>query len=215
MIDAVDGPGRAARAGVALLRAPPGRVQGDPGALRDRELTAVAILAELGDARRFSPRAKRSVTPAWTSPSTSPISAARPGTSPAKDRPRCAGRYEAAQAARRTTSPDRAYYASRPPSGSAATAPASRSHASCSSAASHAARTRRRGPRARLTTLPRARLVSSRSPMPRGRLPACCCRHVRWTAYKDRAAATLHPAGTIAVGTAVAGGPRTDPSVRV
>ena len=47
-----------------------------------------------------------------TSPCTSPTSAARPGTSPAKDRRRCAGRcIEAAQSARRRTrSPDRDYY---------------------------------------------------------------------------------------------------------
>ena len=32
--------------------------------------------------------------------------------------------------------------------------------------------------------------------MRRGRLPACSCRHTRWTALKDRAAATLPPAGS-------------------
>ena len=48
---------------------------------------------------------------AWTSPSTNPTITAPPGTSPAKDRLRCAGRYiEAAQRARFPASPDRPYY---------------------------------------------------------------------------------------------------------
>ena len=42
------------------------------------ELTSVAILAELGDCPASPPRATRSATSAWTSPSTSPISVARP-----------------------------------------------------------------------------------------------------------------------------------------
>src|SRR5450631_3794423 len=49
------------------------------------ELTSVVILAG------SRPRAKRSVTPAWTSPCTHPINAALPAICPGKDRPR-AGR---------------------------------------------------------------------------------------------------------------------------
>jgi hypothetical protein len=69
------------------------------------------------------------------SPSTSPMSTARPGISPGKDRPRCAGRYT-----KQRKSPGRARAAptasitSKPSSGSAGTARASRSHASCSNA---------------------------------------------------------------------------------
>ena len=44
------------------------------------ELTAVTILAELGDAAASPRRATRSATPGWTSPSISPTSAAPPGT---------------------------------------------------------------------------------------------------------------------------------------
>ena len=43
------------------------------------EMTAVTILAELGDARRFSSSRDASAMPASTSPSTSPTGAARPG----------------------------------------------------------------------------------------------------------------------------------------
>ena len=78
------------------------------------------------------PRARRSATPGWTSPCTSPISAARPGTSPARGRPRCAGRcmrprrsHGAASAARPRLLPRGQR------SGSAATARACRSRASC------------------------------------------------------------------------------------
>ena len=43
-------------------------------------LVAVTILAELGDCTRFSSSVSPFGTPAWTSPCTSPISIARPGT---------------------------------------------------------------------------------------------------------------------------------------
>jgi hypothetical protein len=56
-------------------------------------LTAGAILAELGDARRFSSaRAKPSAMPVPTSPCISPTSAARLDTCRARDRRRCAWR---------------------------------------------------------------------------------------------------------------------------
>ena len=56
------------------------------------ELAEVTILAELGDARRFPTPATLSASPAWISPSTNPTIDVPPGTSPAKGRPRCAGR---------------------------------------------------------------------------------------------------------------------------
>ena len=56
------------------------------------ELTAVTILAELGDCTRFSSSRQAVRYAAWTSPCFSPISVARPGTSPVKGRRRCAGR---------------------------------------------------------------------------------------------------------------------------
>ena len=99
-------------------------------------LVAVTILAELGDCRRFSSSGRRSATPGWTSPSTSPISTARPGTCRRQGPPALRwALYEAAQAARRQGSARTATTTCRQPSGSAATAPACRSRASCSSAA--------------------------------------------------------------------------------
>ena len=49
-----------------------------------------------------------------TSPSTNPTSIARPGTSPAKDRPRCAGRCTRPRRSRAgRAQPDRDYYLQR------------------------------------------------------------------------------------------------------
>ena len=81
----------------------------------------------------FTTRATSCATPAWTSPSTSQMSAARPGISPVKDRPRCAGRFmrQRKSPGRGARSPDRPCTTSKPSSGSAETARASRSHASC------------------------------------------------------------------------------------
>ena len=72
----------------------------------------MTILAELGDCTRFShPPGKRSATPGWTSPSSSPISAARPGHLSRQGPPALRwALFEAAQVARRPTSPDRDYY---------------------------------------------------------------------------------------------------------
>jgi transposase len=93
-------------------------------------LTSITILAA------SAPRARRSATPGWTSPCTSPTRAALPATSPDKAPRRCAGRCSkppnAPAGPRRpttTTTPRR-------PPASAATAPAWPSPASCSSAAS-------------------------------------------------------------------------------
>ena len=85
--------------------------------------------------------ATRSVTRAWTSPSISPTSIARPASSPAKDRQRCAGRCTRPRNKPGIPAAPTASTTSRPPSGSAVTARASRSPANCSSAATSASRT--------------------------------------------------------------------------
>ena len=99
------------------------------------ELTAVTILAELGDARRSPTAVTLSGTPAWTSPCTSQTSIARPASSPAKDHPRCVGRCMKPRKSRVAQAAPTAPTTCRPPSGSAATAPAWPSRASSSSAA--------------------------------------------------------------------------------
>ena len=83
------------------------------------ELTAVTILAELGDAGGSRPRATPCATPGWTSPCTSPISAARPGISPARGRRRCAGRCSRPPSPPRAPAAPTATTTARPPSASA------------------------------------------------------------------------------------------------
>src|SRR4051795_10074841 len=75
------------------------------------ELTAVTILAELGDARRFS-SSRHAVR-----------YAARPATSRAKVRPRCAGRCSKPPRPRGARAHPTAPTTTRPPNASAATAP--------------------------------------------------------------------------------------------
>ena len=110
------------------------------------------------------PADRRSATPAWTSRSISPTSAARPDTSPAKDHPHCVGR---------STKPR------KPRAGPAAlTAPASPSPANCSSAASTSCANSATKPYN--PPDPARRSVRARpflTPMPRGPLPRCRCRH--------------------------------------
>ena len=75
------------------------------------ELTAVTILAELGDARRFSSSREAVRSPGWTSPCISPINAAPPGTSRRQGPPALRwALFEAAQSAARSGSPDREYF---------------------------------------------------------------------------------------------------------
>ena len=142
------------------------------------ELTAVTILAELGDARRFS-SSRHAVRYAGLDITVhSPTSAAPPGTSRARDRRRCAGRCSKPPRRRAGPAAPTAAITTRPPSVSAATAPASRSPASCSSAAStpcatSATRAWRPPEKSSVRALP------SVTPMHRGRLPACSCRHDR------------------------------------
>ena len=183
-------------------------LQGADGPLRDRgadrghdprrarRLHAVLLLARTPSA-----------TPGWTSPCTSPISAARPGTSPAKDRRRCAGRCSRPPSrAPAAQLPDRAYYrAGRRAARRQPRVPVGRAQAA-QAQLPHAARARRGGARSP-HDLPRC------APSPSShRCAAAGSRHApaatpAWTAQKDRAAATLPPAGSIAVGTAVAGSP--------
>jgi transposase len=96
------------------------------------ELTAVTILAELGDCRRFS--SSCSGTPASTSPCISAISAARPGTSPVRGRRRCAERCMRPPTSRGALALRTGTTTCRRPSARVATAHACRSRANCSSA---------------------------------------------------------------------------------
>ena len=101
------------------------------------ELTAVTILAELGDARRFANSRDAVRYAGWTSPCTSQTSIARPASSPAEDHPRCVGRYTKPRKSRVAQAAPTAPTTCRPPSDSAATAPAWPSRGSSSSAADH------------------------------------------------------------------------------
>ena len=105
------------------------------------ELTAVTILAELGDTRRFQNSRDAFAPRGWTSPSTNLTSTARVGTSPARARPRCAGRCMKPRNAPGSRPAPTARTTCKPQSGSAVTAPVSPWPASCSSAATSASRT--------------------------------------------------------------------------
>ena len=100
------------------------------------ELTAVTILAELGDARRFS-SSRHAVRYAGLDITVHQSDQRRAAGHLSRQGPPALrwALFEAAQAARRPAAPTAAT-TTRPPSASAATAPASRSRASCSSAAS-------------------------------------------------------------------------------
>ena len=130
-------------------------------------LTSVVILAELGDARRFS-SSREAVRYAGLDI-----------TVHASDKRRAPGHlsrqgppvlrwalYEAAQTARRKTAPTTPT-TGKPPSASAATAPASRSCASCSNAATtHSASSATRRSRPRETLPVRASLTITDAPRP-------------------------------------------------
>ena len=156
MIDAVQVADRSAGSGAALLRAPPGRLSGGEGAIRDR----------CADERRDPRRARRHppvlllqrggpLRRSGYHRSCSPTSGARQGTSPGKARRRCAGR---STKPRRPPAgpgqPDCAYYqqaadaARREPRVPGARAQAAQTELS------HPARARRRGARARMRTTP-------------------------------------------------------------
>ena len=185
---------RAARHGAArYARRQPGckaligSTTGSASCARSRSSPSSATAAGLTTA------VTRSVTAGWTSPSTNPIAIARPGISPAKDRPRCAGRYTRPPTPLGALASPTAPTTSRPPSGSAATAPAWRSRASCSSAAttrSASSATTRSWP-----PDPLRRVKPSLTPMRRGRLPNCCCRHLRVDGLERSSGRNASPSG--------------------
>ena len=72
-------------------------------------LTAITILVELGDCRRFSSSRLAAATRAWTSPCISPTSVARPASSRQGPPALRWALSEGAQVARRPGSPDRDY----------------------------------------------------------------------------------------------------------
>ena len=169
MIDAVDVRLAPLDKRAAPLRPPPGRLPGAAGrALRDRRADArhdprrarrhapVLILARGGPLRRDGHHRARVRS-----------SAARQGTSPAKDRPPCAGRCMRPHKPPAGPAPPTATTTCRPPSDSAATAPAWRSRANCSNAATTPYEDLgEEATRARMTT-PRARNASRHADAPR------------------------------------------------
>src|SRR3954470_7280043 len=130
-------------------------------------LTAVTILAELGDARRLS-SSREAVRFCGLDITVSQSDRRRaPGHLSARDRRRCAGRSTRPPKPPVATAAPTATTTSRQPSGSAATVPASRSRASCSSAATTpcaSSATRRFSPRENGRA--RAALTHSDAPRP-------------------------------------------------
>ena len=143
------------------------------------ELTAVTILAELGDCRRFS-SSRDAVRYAGLGHHRPPVrSAPRPRASlAARGRPRCAGRCSRPpRSPRAPGSPDRDYYRQAAERlGAQPRLPGGRAQAA-QAQLPHAARARRGGAATRLN--PGMRAQPSLTPMHRGRLPACSCRHRR------------------------------------
>jgi transposase len=141
-------------------------------------LTSVTILAELGDARRFSSSreavryAGLDITVHQSDARRAPGRLSRQGPSALRW-----ALFEAARCARRPGSPDHDYY---PQDGRQARRqprlPGRRTQAA-QAQLPHPARTRRGGAAARMTHGLRAQ--PSLTPMHRGRLPACSCRHDR------------------------------------
>ena len=159
-------------------------------------LTAVTILAELGDCTRFSSSrqavryAGLDITVHQSDQRRAPGHLSRQGPPALRW-----ALFEAAQVARRgERSPDREYYLDAR-SGSAATARACRSRASCSSAATtRCASSARR--RSHPHELPGARQAPRHTDAPRPAPGMLLPPRSAWTALKDRAAATLPPAGS-------------------
>jgi transposase len=141
------------------------------------EVTAVTILAELGDARRFS-SSREAVRYAGMDITVHQSDQRRaPGHLSRQGRRRCAGRCLRPRSPPRAPAVPTAPTTARPPSASARTAPACRSRASCSSApTTRCASSARRRCSPREIGDARAALIQ---PMRRGRLPARSCRHAR------------------------------------
>ena len=170
---------------MVLLAEPPGAIVAIIAVVVVGVLTTAATLGVRGHARPRRARRpqtiepRSSVTPAWTSPSISPISAARPGTSPARARPHFVGRSTKLPRLRGGRAAPTAPLTTRPRSGSAATAPAWLSPASCSSAATTSCANSATGPCSPPEPRRSVRAQPLFTPMPRGSLPACSCRHHR------------------------------------
>jgi transposase len=137
-------------------------------------LTSVTILAELGDARRFSSSreavryAGLDITVHQSDARRAPGHLSRQGPSALRW-----ALFKAAQCARRPGSPDHDYYiqAAARLGGNRACLAVARKLLKRSF---HTPRTRRRGPATRMTEGRRAQ--ASITPMHRGQLPACSCR---------------------------------------
>ena len=142
------------------------------------ELTAVTILAELGDCRRFSSsrHAVRysglDITVHQSDQRRAPGHLSRQGPPALRW-----ALFEAAQVARRTGSPDREYYPQAAERlGAEPRLPGDRAQAA-QAQLPHAVRARRGGAGARLNPMMRAQPFIT--PMHRGRLPTCSRRHAR------------------------------------
>src|SRR5918995_681718 len=158
------------------------------------ELIAVTILAELGDARRFSSSreavryAGMDITVKQSDKRRAPGHLSRQGPPALRW-----ALYEAAQSARRHSSPDRDYYlqAAERLGGNRARLAVARKAAQAQ--LPHPARTRRPGPATRLTLGLRAQ--PPRNPMYRGRLPASSCRHARVDGLQRPSGRKASPSG--------------------
>ena len=175
VIDAID----CAR---ALTRAaatpPPTRMQGADGHYGIGALTSVTILADSATSAFSSSRAV-SATPAWTSPSTPPTSAARPTPLP-PTRPPYAGRYMTAQPQAATFPAPRLLPAS---TGRSAQPRLPRARAQAAQTLlPHPQRPRRTRTRARMSS-PRARTPEPQADAPP--TPGMRAATLAWTASKD------------------------------
>ena len=169
---------RAAGQGAARVRTSPARLPGADAPLRDRSAdrghdprrarrrTAVFLLARGRPLRRDR-----------HSPSKSQTGGARPASLSRQGPPALRWALEAAQCARRRSSPDHAYYLEAAARLRRQPRLPVRGPRTAQAQLPHAARTRRGGAPARITTGLRA--LPQLTPMHRGRLPARSCRHER------------------------------------
>jgi hypothetical protein len=141
-------------------------------------LTAVAFLAELGDASRFSSSRKAVRYSGSTSPSRSRTQSAPPAGSHASGRRRCAGQPTKPRRPPATRAPPTATTTSRRATGSAAIAPASRSRANSSNApTTPCASSAKRHSSPHESAGGQRALNAQALRMTCGRLPDCSCRH--------------------------------------
>jgi transposase len=141
------------------------------------ELIAVTVLAELGDAGRFSSSSDAVRYGGMDITVRHRIGAARPGTFPARGRPRCAGRCSRRPGPLHAPAVPTATTTGRRRSGWVQIAPACRSPASCSSAATtRCASSARRHSRPHDPTRARKALRHTDAPRP---APPRSCRHDR------------------------------------